>query len=283
MLGRIAEAVAELCNKASRRPAALGIGCPGLVDLEQGVSRFFPNLFTQWHGVPIRDRLSEALDCPVYLLNDVRAATLGELTFGHGRHATTMAFFSLGTGIGGGLAIDGRLRLGPDGMAGELGHQTVLPDGPLCGCGNRGCVETLANGPAITAEGVRLMLNGLAPKLRELTDGDVAAVRPGLMAAAAEAGDEYVREALVRAARFLGVAVSNVVVSLYPDLIVLAGGVSQVGDLLFDTVREVLRERVSMFPVDDIAIKPSLLGTRVGALGAVALAQKGPDLFQPRT
>jgi len=271
----IAELVNGLAQEIGSRPRALGMGIPGLADLKNGVTKFLPNLPTQWRDVPVRDVLSPKIGCPVYLLNDVRLATLGELTFGHGRSARTMAFFALGTGIGGGVAVDGKLRLGPLGAAGELGHQTILPEGPRCGCGSRGCLETLASGPAITAEGVRLMLSGLAPKLHELVRGEASAVTPREMAAAAEAGDTRVREAIVRAASYLGIGVANVVTILHPDLVVLGGGVAAIGPLLFDTVRQTVRERVGMFPTDDIEIKPSLLGERAGALGGIALAMKG--------
>jgi glucokinase len=189
-----------------------------------------------------------------------------------------MAFFALGTGIGGGLVIDGRLRLGALGAAGELGHQTILPDGPRCGCGNRGCLETLANGPAVTAEGVRLMLTGLAPRLHERTGGSASRVTPSEMAAAAEAGDTYVEEAIVRAAGYLGIGVANTIIAVHPDLVVLGGGVTLIGDLLFDTIRRVVRERVRMFPPDDVAIKPSLLGDNAGPLGGIALALRGEGL-----
>jgi glucokinase len=238
------------------------------------VTKFLPNLPTHWRDVAVRDILSPQVECPVFLLNDVRTATLGELTFGHGRTANTMVFFALGTGIGGGVAIDGKLRLGPLGAAGELGHHTVLPDGPLCGCGNHGCVEAVASGPAITAEGVRLMLIGQAPRLHDIVQGDVSLVSPRTMAEAAEAGEDAIREAIVRAAQYLGIAVSNVVVTLHPDLIVLGGGVAGIGSLLFDTVWEAMQSRVRMFPVDDIRIEPSMLGERAGMLGGVALAMK---------
>jgi len=274
VLDRMAALVNDLADKVGQRPEAVGIGCPGLIDLKAGVTKFLPNLPTQWRDVPVRATLEPRVGCPVYLLNDVRMATLGELTFGHGRHAGTMAFFALGTGIGGGIAVDGKLRLGPLGAAGELGHINVLPDGPLCGCGSRGCMETLASGPAITAEGVRLLRSGLAPGLHEVTGGDASAVTPKTMAQAAEAGDENVRKAIVRAAEYLGIGISCVVTALHPDLIVLGGGVAGIGDLLFDTVRQTLRERVRMFPTDDIAIKPSQLGDRAGALGGIALAMK---------
>ncbi|MGD0922552.1 MAG: ROK family protein [Terriglobia bacterium] len=275
VLERIAELVNGLAQEIGSRPRALGMGIPGLADLKKGVTKFLPNLPTQWRDVPVREVLSPKIGCPVYLLNDVRLATLGELTFGHGRSARTMVFFALGTGIGGGVAVDGKLRLGPLGAAGELGHQTILPDGPRCGCGSRGCLETLASGPAITAEGIRLMLSGLAPKLHELVRGEASAVTPREMAAAAEAGDTRVREAIVRAAGYLGIGVANVVTILHPDLVVLGGGVAAIGPLLFDTVRQTVRERVGMFPTDDIEIKPSLLGERAGALGGIALAMKG--------
>ncbi len=275
VLNRVAQLVNGLARESGARPVALGMGVPGLADLQRGVTKFLPNLPTQWRDVPVRDVLSPQVGCPVYLLNDVRMATLGELVFGHGRTARTMVFFALGTGIGGGVAVDGKLRLGPLGAAGELGHQTILPDGPRCGCGSHGCLEALASGPALAAEGVRLMLSGQAPKLHELVRGEASAVTPKEMAAAAEAGDLAIQEAIVRAAGYLGIAVANVVTILHPDLVVLGGGVAAIGPLLFDTVRRTVRERVRMFPTDGVEIKPSLLGEQAGALGGIALAMRG--------
>jgi glucokinase len=236
------------------------------------VTKFLPNLPTQWRNVEVARILGSRLGCSIRLLNDVRTATLGELRYGHGQSAGTMAFFALGTGVGGGVVIDGQLRLGPLGAAGELGHQTILPDGPRCGCGNRGCLETFVSGPAITAEGVRLLQSGLAPKLHELVAGDAGRVTPKEMAMAAAAGDERVREAILRAAEFLGIGVANVVVVLHPELIVLGGGVAEMGALLLDRVRQVVRERVGMFPTDGVRVERSLLGERAGVLGALALA-----------
>jgi glucokinase len=234
--------------------------------------KFLPNLPTTWRDVPVRDWLAPQIGCPVYLLNDARMATLGELTFGRGRGAGTLAFFTLGTGIGGGVAVDGRLRLGPLGAAGELGHQTILPDGPRCGCGNRGCLETLASGPAIAGKGVWLIQSGRAPRLSEIVEGDPARVTPKEMAQAAEAGDEAVREELVRAAEYVGIGVANVVVVLHPELVVLGGSVAQIGPLLFDTVRQTVRQRIGMFPADKVQIVESALEARAGLLGGIALA-----------
>jgi glucokinase len=183
-----------------------------------------------------------------------------------------MAYYTLGTGVGGGVAIEGKLLLGNLGAAGELGHMTILPDGPRCGCGSRGCLETLVSGPAIAGEGMRLLRSGLAPELHRLTEGDAGRITPRTMADAAAAGDVLVREVLVRAAGFLGLGVANIVTALHPDLIVLGGGVAGVGSLLFDEVRRVVADRVRMFPTDGVRIEPSALGDAGGLLGAVALA-----------
>jgi len=275
VLDRIAELVETMAHETNGRPTALGMGVPGLVDVPRGITRFLPNMPTQWRDVPAAEMLATRLGFPARLLNDVRTATLGELTFGRGRSASTMAFFALGTGVGGGVVVDGRLHLGPLGAAGELGHQTILPDGPICGCGNRGCLETLVSGPAITAEGVRLLKTGLAPKLHALVSGDAGKITPKEMAAAAAAGDENVRAAILRAAEFLGIGVANVVVVLHPDLVVLGGGVAEMGNILLDRVREVVQRRVGMFPTDGVQIERSALGERAGLLGAIALACRG--------
>ncbi len=274
VIKRIARLINDLAEKAGQRPAAVGMAVPGLADLPNGVTLFLPNLPGQWRNVPVRDLLAPQVGCPVYLLNDVRTATLGELTFGHGKTAKTMAFFALGTGIGGGIAIDGKLRLGPLGAAGELGHLIIEPDGPLCGCGNRGCMEALASGPAITAEGVRLMLIGQAPKMYEMVEGDYSKVTPKVMAEAAAAGDEPIKQAIIRAAQYLAIGICNVIVTIHPDLVVLGGGVANIGALLFDTVRATVKERVRMIPPETVRIEPSLLGDRAGTLGGIALAMK---------
>ena len=274
VLARIGELVKELAAETRAEPIALGMGVPGLLDAERAVTRFLPNFPTQWRDVPVAGTLAPHVGCPVFLLNDARMATLGELVFGHGRSVGTMLFFTLGTGVGGGVVVDGKLRLGPLGAAGELGHQTMVTDGLLCGCGNRGCLETLASGPAITAEGVRLMRSGMAPKLFEIVRGDASAIGPKEMAMAAAAGEATVREAIVRAARYLGIGAANLVTALHPELVVLGGGVAAIGDLLTETVRDEIRCRVRMFPPDDVRVERSMLGEKAGIWGGIALAMR---------
>ena len=200
---------------------ALGLGVPGLADFHRGRTLFLPNLPTQWRNLPVAEQLSARVNCPVFVLNDARMAALGELWFGHGRTARTMVVFTVGTGIGGGVVIERKLRLGPLGAAGEIGHLTIQADGPLCGCGNRGCLETLASSPALIGEGTRLMKSGHAPHLYDMVEADANRITPRLLAQAAAAGDTSVREAVVRAARFLGIGVANVIAVIHPELVVL--------------------------------------------------------------
>lgn len=274
VLQRIGTLVNQLAAEAGVKPAALGMGVPGLIDFAQGRTLFLPNLPTQWREVPVAATLREITGCPVFLLNDARAAALGELVFGLGQSAHTMVFYTLGTGIGGGVVIDGKLRMGAVGGAGEIGHQTIMVDGPLCGCGNRGCLETLASAPAITGEGVRLMRSGLAPKLYELAQGEASNVDPRLMARAAAEGDANVQDALMRALRYLGIGAANMVVALHPDLIVYGGGMAALGSVLTETVYAEIQRRVRMFPAGDVRVECSKLGSQAGILGAIALALK---------
>lgn len=272
VLKRIGDECLRLLDELDVRPIALGLAAPGTLDMKQGIVRYFPNFPGHWYDVPVRKILGGQVDCPVYLINDVRGATLGELDFGHGRETDTMVFLALGTGLGGGVVIDGKLRLGSIGSAGEIGHVTVIPDGRPCGCGNRGCLETLVSGPALSGEGIRLLLSGQAPNLQKIAKGDRDNVSPETMAQAAQAGDEPVRVAIERAGEHLGLAIANIVVTLHPPLFVIGGGVAQLGDLLLEPARRKLKETVCMFPPDDVRIVRSALGNKTGALGACALA-----------
>jgi len=272
VLDRVADLAEDLIGTLGMRPVGLGMGVPGLLDLVRGVSLFLPNFPTQWRNVAVRRILEGRLGCRVDILNDVRTAALGELLFGYGREVDSFVLFTIGTGIGGGIVIDRRLRLGPFGAAGEIGHQTVQPDGPLCGCGNRGCLEAVASGPALAAAGVRLIRNGLAPRLQELAGGDLNQVTPELMACAATDGEETVRDEIHRAAEFLGIGAANLVTALHPDMVLFGGGVAKMGELLLNRIREVVQRRVRMFPPEGVRIELPRLTEHAGTLGGVALA-----------
>lgn len=275
VLRRIADFVQQLAHEAGGAPRALGMGLPGLVDSRRGVSRYLPNMTSHWRDVPVADILAPRVGCEVRLLNDVRMATYGELAFGRGQSSTTMVFIAIGTGIGGGVVIDGKLRLGALGAAGELGHQTIDPTGPLCGCGNRGCLETMASGTALAAEGIRLMLMGLAPALHDAVDGQAGRVTAQIMGEVADR-DEAVKSAILDAAACVAIGVANVITTIHPDLVVIGGGVARLGELLLQRIRDDVRAHIGrLFPVDDIRIEPSQLGSQAGIYGGIALASRG--------
>ncbi|WP_437185540.1 ROK family protein [Planctomicrobium sp. SH668] len=275
VLKRICDRILTLSKETGAQLKTIGMGFPGMVDVHQGFTRYLPNMTTHWINVPVGKIINQQIGSEVLLLNDVRMATYGELVYGHGRSVDNMMFMAVGTGVGGGIVIDGKLRLGPLGAAGELGHQTVDPNGPLCGCGNYGCLETLASGTALASEGIRLMKMGMAPALHELVDGDPGRVTAEVIGDVAEK-DTAVKDAILKAASYLAVGVINVVVMIHPELVVIGGGVANLGELLLQRMRDDLRSHVGrLFPVDNILVEKSQLGSKAGVMGAIALSSRG--------
>jgi glucokinase len=227
---------------------SVGVGMPGVLDPEAGVTRFIPNIPGHWDGLPVIAEMTRAVKMPARLVNDARAFALAEHGLGAGRGATSMLGITLGTGVGGGLILDGKLYLGHDGTAGEFGHQTIVPDGPPCGCGNHGCLEAFARADAIAA----------------------ACGQPDVeqSVAAAHAGDLRAQQGLHDAGHYLGIGVSNVVALLSVDRIVVGGGVAAAGDMLLDPMREELVLRVHITDVSRIKVVPGELGFWAGAIGA---------------
>ncbi len=233
-----------------RRPeiASVGIGVPGLYDPIAGTTRFLVNIPGAWDGHPVAAPIETALGLPVALINDARAFGLAELRLGAGRGASSMIGLTLGTGVGGVIAIDGRVLLGHDGTAGEIGHQTIDPDGPMCGCGNRGCVEAFARADRI-AEACG-------------TDSVETAVD------AARAGDARALAGLARVGRALGIGIANMITVLTPDRVVIGGGVAAAGELLLAPIRAELAVRVWTTALDEVTVVRAELGTLAGAIGA---------------
>ncbi len=226
----------------------MGIGVPGLYDPATGETRFLVNLPGPWAGHPVAGPVTAATGLPTFLVNDARAFGLAELRLGAGRGASSMIGFTLGTGVGGVLAIDGRVHQGHDGTAGELGHQTIDPDGPWCGCGNRGCLEAFARADQIAH----------------------ACGTPTAEAAvtAARAGDERAIAGLRDIGRYLGIGIANMITVVSPDRVVLGGGVAAAGELLFAPIRDEVARRVRTTSLDEVSIVPAELGTWAGAIGA---------------
>jgi glucokinase len=227
---------------------SIGVALPGQVDRE-GNALFLPNLHGDWTGTPIAAPLELAFGTPVSLLNDGHAFALAEARVGAARGARDVVCIVCGTGVGGGLVLDGRLHLGIDERGGEIGHTTVEPDGDVCGCGNRGCVEAIAGSRAIARAAGK---DSFSDVLRAARTGEPASVA-----------------ALERAGRALGIAVANVAVLLTPERVVVGGGVSEAGELLLGPLRdEVVRRAGAVTPVDRITIVRAELGSFAGAIGA---------------
>jgi len=279
---RAAALLRELEQECSGDFPAVGVGVPGLVDPWSGKILLLPNLPKEWQDFNFVEQFESLLGRPAYLLNDARLAALGEHTFGAPPAARDMLFVTIGTGVGGGLILEGKLRLGAYGAAGELGHHTIIPDGLLCGCGNYGCLETLISGPALSAAGRSLMDAGRAPSLSARTGGDGNKVTPLLMAKAADSGDFAVADAIHQAATYLGIGIANTVGIVAVPEVVIGGGLSMLGERLFGPVRNVIRERVRMFPSASIRVRCSTLGANAGALGGVALAMQEYSLTQSK-
>lgn len=231
---------------------AAGVGVPGVVDWATGVVQLLPNLPGPWSGQPLRDPLADGLGVPVTVVNDARAFTLAEARAGAGRGSTTMVGMTLGTGIGGGVVIDGRLVAGTWSQAGEIGHQTVVRDGPRCGCGSKGCVEAVAKAAALARLGGRATAEEVF--------------------AAARDGDERALAAVRTVAGYLGIAIANCVHVIGADRFVIGGGISAAGDLLLDPIRDAVREHVTLVPAGEVNVVPAELGTNAGAIGAALAA-----------
>jgi glucokinase len=227
---------------------AIGVSVPGLVD-DDGRAVLFPNLYGDWVGVPVAAKLSAGLGHPVALLNDGHAFALAETRLGAARGSQDVICLVCGTGVGGGLVLGGELHRGIDDRAGEVGHHTVVPDGELCGCGNRGCLETIAGSRAISdAAGTATFTQALA---------------------AAGAGEERAVAAFERAATFLGIATANLILFVTPERVVIGGGVAEAGDLVLEPLgREVRRRAANVAPLAKIEIVAAKLGPYAGAIGA---------------
>ena len=228
--------------------SSVGIGVPGLYDPAAGTTRFLVNFPGAWAGKPVAGPVGAALGLPAFLINDARAFGLAELRLGAGRGASSMIGLTLGTGVGGVIVVDGRVHQGHDGTAGEIGHQTIEPDGPWCGCGNRGCLEAFARADQIAA-----------------ACGTATAEEA---VARARAGDVRATEGLAQVARYLGIGIANMIAVISPDRVVLGGGISAAADLLLGPIRDELRRRVRTTALDQVEIVTAELGTWAGAIGA---------------
>lgn len=248
--------------------AAITVAAPGPLDPYAGIIYDAPNI-PSWEDLPLRQIIQDAFNVPVAIGNDANLAALGEWRFGAGVGHRNLVYITVSTGIGGGVIIDNQLLLGVHGLAGELGHITVLPGGPPCGCGQRGHLESVASGPAIARWAELEISQGSPtslPRDRKITARDVSL--------AASQGDQVSRNALARAGTYLGTAIADFLHIFNPTIVIIGGGVSQSGEAFFEPLRQAMNEHVmSNRYLDNLTLTTSVLGDDVGLMGALALAQ----------
>jgi glucokinase len=250
----------------------IGVGVPGPLDLDRGIIHSTPNL--GWTDVRIRDILEEEFGCPTVIANDVDAGVYGEYRFGAGREARTVMGVFPGTGIGAGCIYQGNILRGKTGSCMELGHVQVAPEGPLCGCGRRGCLEAVASRLAIASRAAAAAYRGQAPYLLEHIGTDVASIRSGALADSIANGDEVVETIVREAAHQIGRAVAGAVHLLGPDVVVLGGGlVEAMTDMFVTEVSDTAAARVLPSFADSFEVVPASLGDDAGVIGNAAWAQ----------
>jgi len=276
VIARIIDTVREAAKEADLSLAdiaGLGVGAPGVVEAATGVVRFAPNL-THWDEVPLGRRLAEALDLPVVVGNDVDVSTYGEYTLGAGAGCHSVAGIFPGTGIGGALILDGKLHTGARGSAAEIGHVVLLADGPVCGCGRRGCAEALASRTALERDLQTAMRFGRRTILTELMDAD-GRIRSGALAKAAAANDLLVLEVLTSTAHYLGLLAGSIANLIDPEIIIFGGGLIEAcEEWLMPTIRATARQHfINRLDIDKVRIEVATLGDHAGVLGAAMLAQ----------
>ena len=267
---RMAESsITEVLDRDGGEVVGVGIGCPGPLDLERGIVVATPNL--GWSDYPVRDRISEALGVPATLDNDANCATYGEWWLGAGRGTDSLVGVTLGTGIGGGVILDGKLVRGASGSAGEVGHTTIDFNGRRCACGNYGCLEAYASGPNIAARAREGLEAGYESVLTQLVDGDLDRITAITVYEALLLGDAYAQEVMLETARLLGAGIANLVNLLNPEMVVIVGGVTRAGPHLLNPLRSEVRRRAFEWAVQACRIVPGELPETAGVIGAAGV------------
>lgn len=247
----------------------IGVGSPGPLSVSEGVVYSSPNL--GWDHVPIRQILEDEFGVRVELGNDANVAGLAEWRFGAGEQCRNMIYVTVSTGIGGGIIVDKQLLLGSQDFAGEIGHMIVVENGPLCGCGRRGCFEALASGTAIARRAQEIARLGVPTAMIDLAGGEVDRIDSAVVARADAAGDKVASEVLDEAIRYLSIGLGNLVTIFNPDRIVIGGGVSNIGERLFEPLRQMILSRAIKESVNHVEIHRAELGADVGVVGAMCL------------
>ena len=280
VIDRIADSIRKAIDKSgvdSESIQAVGIGAPGPLDPATGVVIFAPNL--GWRDVPLKAELEARVGFPTFVDNDVNVGTLGEHVFGAGRGVQNVVGIFVGTGIGGGIILNGELFHGASKTAGEVGHIIVKAGGPRCGCGTRGCLEAIASRTAMTKQFQKAIVKKKKKSvISKLTDGDLGAIRSGVLAKAIRLNDKLTLKVFKKVTKYLGIGIGSIVNFLNPEMIVLGGGVVEaLDDTFLDDIRAAAKKYSLPNTLDGVQIVRAELGDNSGILGAAALARQRSD------
>jgi glucokinase len=268
----INEAIAQVLSQhggGREDVAGVGVGSPGPLDRETGTIIATPNL--GWRNFPLRDLVANGAGLPAVLDNDANCATFGEWWLGAGRGVDTLVGLTLGTGIGGGIVLDGRIFHGSTDAAGEIGHMTIDSTGRKCKCGNYGCLEAYASGPAIALRAVEGLEASAESVLPDLVGGRLDEITAATVYEAVMLGDRYATEVMHETAKFLGTGIANVINVLNPEMVVIAGGVTRAGDHLLVPLRAEVRRRAFRSSEEACRITLAELQSTAGVIGAAGV------------
>ena len=266
----------ELTGLEQNAISAIGVSCGGPLDTKTGVVYSPPNL-PGWDALPLKAKLESEFRVPVTIENDANASALAEYRFGGGRGYNALLYMTMSTGIGGGIVIDGQIYHGANDTAGEVGHQILLPHGPPCGCGKRGCLEALCSGPAIARRAQAAIRKQLeteeiaTTELLKLAEGRIETVKSEHVLAAARTGDTLALQLVDETAYYMGWGIANLVNILNPDIVLLGTIAVAAGDLLLNPIRKTVAEFAMTRPAEAVKIEPAQLGEALGDLAAIAL------------
>ena len=248
---------------------AIGFGLPGQIDYKSGIVKNLPNI-PGWIDIPLAKIIEDEFKIPTRLDNDVRCAALGELNFGAGKGCENLICITIGTGIGSGIVLNGKLVRGAANAAGEIGHiKLSLNDGPLCGCGDYGCFEAYASGPAIVTMAKEYISGGKSAKYKEMAADGI--ITPYLVAQAALQGDAVSIQIFKQMGYIIGVGLSSVINLLNPEKVIIGGGVADAGDILLEPIRKTISDRAMPIQAASVKIVPAALANTAGVIGASLL------------
>jgi glucokinase len=275
VINRMLNAIDCLLNQEDIRPPQLdsiSIAAAGSIDMKLGVVTISPQI-PGWHNIPLKKVVQEKFGIRTYLINDASAAVLSEHQLGSGMGIDNLIYITVSTGIGSGIIVNGEICFGANGSAGELGHMTISTMGPACNCGNIGCLQTLASGTALVEDATKRITRGDCSSLRNFTENGSKKITAEQIEIAARSGDSLSKEVILKAATYLGIGMVNLIHIFNPEMIIIGGGLSNMGDLLLDPARQIIKERAHTLSGEAVRIVISKLMGDAGIFGAAIFAR----------